>query len=325
MINTQIVDQKTMEAFFNSHLDLFAGARKLIDLKIFQHDPSLVISHDVTLVKYKLQLEYKAGEIKTAVLRGSSDPKEKRLKSYKILKVLWETGFNEGHFVVPKPLGYFPEYKLLLYENYPALSLMQRLESGQNHFMEKIQSSLEWLAAFHENQAFPVSEIPADPKQTQEDEQRLTAALCKKFPQQAERIKAVVEAVANTEKNLLDPSKFVLVHGDFQPNNILIGDGQITVIDFNDALIYDELFDIEYFVTQTEYIYKRCRGSNIADQLDLLKIDYLKNRKIPQGDLTRKKLALFRAKTLLRIKILTSHPIGEKILDEIEDNAKKAA
>jgi len=324
MINAHIVDQKTMEAFFNSHLNLFKGAQKLIDLKIFQHDPSLVISHEVTLVKYQLQLDYGASDIKTIVLRGSSDPKEKRLKSYKILKALWDTGFNEGHFVVPKPLGYFPEDKILLYENYPALSLMQRFESGQNHFIEKIQSSLEWLATFHENQNFPVPEIPADPKQTQEDEQHLTAALCEKFPRQAERIKSVVEAVAIAEKSLLDPSKFILVHGDFQPNNILIGDGQIAVIDFNDALIYDELFDIEYFITQTEYIYKRCRGSNIADQLDLLKMDYLKNRGITLNDLTRKKLALFRAKTLLRIKILTSHPVGEKILDEIENNAKKA-
>lgn len=324
MINSQIIDEKIMEEFFKANLNLFENSKRLISLKIFQHDPSLVISHEATLVKYRLELETDDNETQIIILRGSSDPKEKRLNSYKILKSLRENGFDQGHFVVPKPFGYFPELKLLLYENYGAVSLMQRFQSGQNHYLEKIQSSLDWLAAFHSNKPKNIEDLKFDGELEKTEMEHLIAGLCKKFPAEQESIKSARARLEAIEKNLLDAKSFTLVHGDFQPNNILIGDGQISVIDFNDAAVYEELFDLAYFSTQTKYIYRRFRGADISNELELLELDYLKSRKIPYDAVTQKKLALFRAKTLLRIKILTSHPLGKKILDEIEQNLQKA-
>lgn len=320
----KITDQKTMRELFAAHLEWFPEAQELVELKIFRHDPKLVIDPNVVLGKYELTVRLTSGQTKLYVVRGSTDLRNKRLKSYHILKALWETGFNVGPNVVPRPLAYIAPHHLLLYENYPGSSLMQKIESGQDEFLKKIETALDWLAAFHQKKPKTIPEAEYDWNEEKKESEQLIKRLTEKYSNQADRTRLLAQQILKTEQKLLNPDNFSLVHGDFQPNNILLGENQIAVIDFNDAFLYEELFDLAYFTTQAEYMLKRLQNLDLSAPLVQSRLKYLQKRHIPFNNLTEKKLALCMAKSLLSIKTLTTHAEGAQILVEIESNVKKA-
>ena len=139
----------------------------------------------------------------------------------------------------------------------------------------------------------------------------------------AARIRRVGQFLLEQEKKLLHKETFTLVHGDYQPNNIITASKAVAVIDFNDAFLYDELFDLAYFLTQTESMLRRLQHVDLGTLPRELEQHYFTARRLPYDERARKKLALFRAKTLLSIKALTSPQEGLKILEEIEINAQK--
>ena len=323
MNNNPIADALVMEKFFAEHLEFFKGAQRLQSVKIFRHDPSLVISQTAVLVKYEIAVEMEDGTIRTFTLRGSSDPSHNRRKSFYILQALRKAGFDQGPYLVQKPLGYFEEYHFLLYENFPGPSLMQDLQKGSLDCSEKIVKGIKWLAKFHATDLPDLPRIYYDWRNEQEKFQKLKTDLIKKFNDPEGRISRVVDTLTESEKKLLQPENFVLVHGDFQPNNILSADDQISVIDFNDAFFYDELFDLIYFRVQALYMLKHLNRPSLEENIQNAVEDYLNLRKIERDALVEKKIALFTAKTLLRIKILTSHELGSEILKEIEAYVRK--
>jgi hypothetical protein len=318
-----ITDQQIMSQFFSNHLDFFEGAQELVNLKIFRHDPALVISQTAVLVKYEITVRLTDGTNQMFTLRGSSDPSHNRRKSYDILKNLWTAGFDKGPYVVPKPVGYFEDMHLLLYENFAAPSLMQDFERGEKNCPNTIANSIKWLAKFHETKLPKLPKIYDNFSIEQKKFQRLKMALIEKFGDPNGRISRAADTLLTTEQRLLRPERFVLVHGDFQPNNILSNKTQIAVIDFNDAFFYDELFDLIYFRVQTHHMIKRLRRMELKNHIENAVEEYLFLRNIPRDKLMEKKVALFTAKTLLRIKILTNHTHGSEMLNDIEHYVKQ--
>ncbi|MCL5435776.1 MAG: aminoglycoside phosphotransferase family protein [Patescibacteria group bacterium] len=324
MASNPITDENVMKKFFAEHLEIFGGARGISSIKIFRHDPSLVISQTAVLAKYEITAEMTDGSSRSFTLRGSSDPSQNRRKSYFILQALRQAGFDQGPFQVQKPLGYFEEYHFLLYENFPGPSLMQDFDKNAPDCSEKIAKGIEWLAKFHQTELPSLPRIYYDWGNEIKKFQKLKTDLVTKFGDPQKRISQAADTLAETEKKLFRPQEFVLAHGDFQPNNILAANGVTSVIDFNDAFFYDELFDLIYFQVQTLYMLRHRRMSGLETSVDSAVKNYLKLRKIRHSTLVEKKIALFTAKTLLRIKILTNHQLGSEILREIEMYVRKA-
>jgi aminoglycoside phosphotransferase (APT) family kinase protein len=318
-----IIDQKIMGEFFQKHLSVFDGVKKIVALKIYPHDPHMVISKKVTLAKYEFTYEDASGQKNTLILRGSSGPDNKRGKAYRLVKKLRASSFSSGQFVVPRPFGYFPELGLFLYENVKGQSLLQAFESGGDNYKELIQASIDWLIKYHDSNPRDIPDTEFDWKLDRGGFKMLIQNLEEKFSAQSERINKTVTLLEKREHEILDPENFRLVHGDYQPNNIIFSGQQTAVIDFNDAFLFDELFDLAYFLTQTHYMFRRIRGFAIPEFLEEMKTRYFEKRNLARNALAEKKLALFTAKTLLHIKILTSHELGAKILDEIEIYAQK--
>jgi aminoglycoside phosphotransferase (APT) family kinase protein len=318
-----IVDQKIMEDFFRNNLAVFEGAKKFEALTIFPHDPHMVISKKVTLAKYELTYTNAEGQKHTLILRGSAGPDKKRLKAYQLVKKLRESSFSTGVFTVPRPYGYFPELGMFLYENVAGQSMLQAFEANVPNHEALIQSGIDWLIKYHDSNPKNIPGTEFNWDLDREGFQKLVKNLETKFSAQAERITKTVALLEAQEREILDPRSFSLVHGDYQPNNIIFSDKQTVVIDFNDAFLFDELFDLAYFLTQTHYMFRRIRGFAISEFLERMKTLYFERRGLALDALAQKKLALFTAKTLLHIKILTSHDLGAKILDEIENYAQK--
>lgn len=323
MNHASVVDNAVMEKFFRSHSELLENTKRVLNVKIFRHDPAHVISHTAILVKYEIEIETSTGQREIIILRGSSDTHGNRRKSYYILQELHRRGFAEGPLLVPKPLGYFEDLHLLLYKNLPGPSLMQEFERGEGKYGEKIEKCVDWLIKFHSTKLSNLPKIYYAWDDEVAKFRHLEKDLVKKFGHLQGRITAAVSALADNEKKLLQPEKFTLVHGDFQPNNILMQNGQTAVIDFNDAFFYDELFDIVYFKIQTRFMLQRLGRQARDAELEKTFQRYLKTCGIVQDGLVEKKIALFTAKTLLRIKVLTSHELGSRLLEQIEAYVQK--
>jgi len=317
-----IVDQQFMENFFRSHLELL-GASELLGLKILRHDPTKVFDRRVVLVKYELAIRKPDGSVEELILRGSKGPDDKRIKAFHIMDNLARHGFLESAYSVPRPIGYFPEYGLLLYVNIPGTTMMVRMESGKDRLAEITRGAIEWLIQFNNKKPHGVLEAKFQWEKEREIFSRLVETVCNKYKTQCPRIQAAVEVLLRQEKELLDESQFTLVHGDFQPNNIILTERGVAVIDFNDAFFFDELYDLAYFVTQVRFMLQRFSRQTLDPLLASLVNHYCAARQIPEDETTEKKLALFTAKSLLSIKALTTHEQGEKILEEIETYAKK--
>ncbi|MEK9181216.1 MAG: aminoglycoside phosphotransferase family protein [Patescibacteria group bacterium] len=325
MESLKIADQKTMEEFFKTNLNLFPQAKELLSLQIFRHDPSMIINPTVVIAKYQLRLLLKNGQTTTLILRGSADTVGyKRLKSYHILQALWGSGFGEGINIVPRPLGYFSDLRLLLYENVNGRSLIDAFKHPAEIYLKKIEAAIDWLADFHQKKTKNIPEAIFNWQQEQDEFNRLLKQLTTKYAPQAEEITRVVELLLQREKTLLRPETFSLIHGDYQPNNIIFTQAQTAVIDFNDALLYDELFDLAYFLTQAKFMLKNLHNTDITDFLETQKQIYFQLRGLSLDDLSQKKIALFTAQTLLHIQILTTHGLAAYLLKEIQSNVQKS-
>ena len=303
-MDSKIFDQQTMEDFFRGHLDLFPKARELLGLKISPHDPRFVLDKSAALAEYSLTLATDAGEQKL-VLRASTDMAEKRKKHFQVLQALWNGDFSDGRNVVARPIGYFPELKLLLYENVPGQSLYDKFQYKPDaEWKNRLDQAIDWLIMFHSKKPLSIPQAAFDWAEERRRFEQLSSALIKRFPAEAEDFKKAIARMIEQEQRWLKPETFHLIHGDFQPHNILFRDHppQTIVIDFNDAMLYDELYDLSYFTTQVASMLTNLRQDNIPDLVQKLISRYVGARKLERDKTMEEKLKLFRAKTLLHIK-----------------------
>lgn len=321
MSNTsQIADQAVMEAFFRSHLDLFLGATELVEMTVARHHQAYIFDPSVVLVEYKLVLKIN-GENQKMNVRGSTDNGGKRLKHYHILKSLSEVGFDDGKNQVPQPLGYFPEMSLLLYKNVSGESLYDKLQyKPESEWTQKVWDAINWLSDFH-SKLRAVPEINFNPEEESLKFDKVIQGLLIKYPDRAESIKDIYQLIKKCEKETVDRQKFVLIHGDFHPANLIFSDDPDRVygIDFNDAMLYDELYDLAYFTTQTHQMLQRVGLGKRTEFIQEIINHYLTKRKIEKTDDLERKLTLFRIKTLLHIKAVSPHHLAANIYEEIKN------
>ncbi|PIR96673.1 MAG: hypothetical protein COT91_05420 [Candidatus Doudnabacteria bacterium CG10_big_fil_rev_8_21_14_0_10_41_10] len=316
-----IVDQKNMEGFFQDHIDLFENGKKLFNLKILEHDPLFIMDKSSVLAEYHVEVENMDGAINKYFLRGSSSPGQKRQRHYQILKNLRKDTFKEEINQVADPFGYFSEYNLLIYKNIAGQSLYDKFKhKTRDEWENGIVLALDWLVEFHEKKPFKIPEM-----EFQWDEERrrfrvLLDGLLKRFPDHKNILEKTVAKMMVDEKEILVPESFQLIHGDFQPHNVIISDfpRRTTVIDFNDSFFYDELYDLSYFLTQTNQMLTLCNYPDNSSFLNQQGDSYLKKRSIDKSDIVIKKMKLFRLKTLMHIKSVTEIKIAKLIVNEIE-------
>lgn len=316
MLHKQIADQTAMEDFFRKHLNLFPDAKEIISVTIDQHDPLYVLDQNATLVEYKIVARQKDGSQSKHFLRGSSDLGQKRQKHFHVLQALRSNGFDSGINIVAKPLGYFPEFHLLLYFNVPGESLYDKIQyASAEIWQQKTRAAIDWLIDFHKKKPMQIPEAAFDPQEEQKKFTVLIEDVIKNFPDHETALHKAREKILKDEKNLLEPEKFHLIHGDFQPHNILFRDfpPQTITIDFNDAVYYEELYDIAYFITQTWVMVHGLHGMRATEFLSSLTEYYLQKRGIKHDESVERKLQLFRIKTLIHIKSVTQYQIVKDI------------
>ncbi|KKQ73159.1 MAG: hypothetical protein US94_C0037G0003 [Berkelbacteria bacterium GW2011_GWB1_38_5] len=220
------------------------------------------------------------------LFRGNASSENDRSNSIKILKFL-EKDFSQGQFLIPKNHAYNSDYNLLLYENVDGEILTNELNLELADLEEKVELAAFWLAKLHscgDNLDLP--------------QYRFTFVedyLIKTYPELTKNLNNRVQEL----NSQLSTRKKVLVHGDYQTNNIIINDNNIWVFDFNDSAIDNPMLDIASFLCQLRTMLLRFAD---IDDFPTLERKFLSSYKI--SDEERNDLKIYQK--LYFIKILSS-------------------
>jgi len=322
----KIIDQQVMEEFFRNSLDLFPEATELVSLKINRHNPNFVLDPKAILAEYRLVFKKADGTEFETTLRGSADPSFKRRKHYQVLKALWGKGFGEGENIVARPVAYIEEFHLLLYVNILGQSLYDKFKwVPEDVWTEKIWKAIDWLIEFHSKKPVHIPDADFDWQEEKNKFRELIGSLNHRYPDHEALIRAVTERMMREEKEIIDEDKLHLIHGDYQPHNIIFSDypQKTVVIDFNDSMYYDELYDLSYFLTQTKTMLYQITQKDYSSLNGQIIKYYFEKRGLTYDEKAERKINLFRLKTLMHIKAVTELKTVKNIIPELETYAKQ--
>lgn len=225
-----------------------------IDFQVVNIHRQLVLSPKTYALLYEISDK---GFIKK--IRANASSEETRERAFKVMKFL-EHDFSGPKFFIPKVYFYDSDYNLIAYENIEEGLLIDELNNL--NLVTKISLAAQWLHHLHELNK------PIDFELARHKIFFNFRSLRKFYPQLASEGPAIVESL---QKKISSPAdggfQPRLIHGDFQPNNIITNNNKITVFDFNDSQIDDPALDLAKFLTQLKVML--FRFANIKDYEDL--------------------------------------------------------
>jgi hypothetical protein len=161
-----------------------------------------------------------------------------------VLRDLRGRGFARGMYRVPKPLGYDPASRLLLLEWIDGVPLRNAVLEGRLA-PGAIERAAEWLAGVHrsgssagrpytfERQLHTLRGWAVRIAEVSTAAQKKLTALLSRIEDRAGAVKGWTAGPT---------------HRDFSPDHVIIKDGVVTGLDFDEFCQYDPLFDVAHFV-----------------------------------------------------------------------------
>ena len=213
---------------------------------------------------------------KTLNPSSGSDVKEKRIiRDYDLNQYLYDNMDQSGLFLVPRPLFYSPENRLIVTENMQGERLQDKIESEayrlnagkkRQDLKKQFYRAGEWLFNFqkitqdycpgvhHDLELMKVKNLERIVEQTlgrihllKKENSNLIKEdliiLIKNF---------LLKNLENNQKNKED--YICSIHGDFFPGNLLFNKNAIIGIDFSSATWGSRYFDLSYFIFQIQTI-----------------------------------------------------------------------
>lgn len=226
------------------------------------------------------------------LIRGNASTKNSRLASFRIIKTLKKRSFTKGSFRIPSPSIFIKDYNLILYNNIEGETLIDEFKSNPDIeiLKKKIGLCAQWLVKFHTSGCFL--------KLPKYDIKFFKTALAKYYPQLARNLEKI-------KKNNLAKIRYhqpILIHGDFQPNNIIIRADKIWVYDFNDAALDNPMLDVASFLAQLRVMLFRFSKEDYYYSLEKIFLEEYQ-KSLPINPLMAEDLKIYQH--LYYLKILT--------------------
>ncbi|MDC0742363.1 phosphotransferase family protein [Polyangium mundeleinium] len=180
------------------------------------------------------------------ILLGKGYRREDGARIFAFMQALWQSGFGADPWLtIPEPVAYVPEISLLLQGRAPGKALFHEIDRATPS-LDHVREAARWLAKMH---ATPVAAPLVPLAQDAREALRHAHALRTGFPRFAPRIDRIAERVVSSLHSL-GASPRTLCHGDFQPKNIHVSRGRVTVIDFDHARLSHPARDVGHFIGQ---------------------------------------------------------------------------
>jgi hypothetical protein len=163
--------------------------------------------------------------------------------SYEIMRTLWKNGFGpEDPFQVAEPLGFFPEYNLLLTRAAPGLPVASA--SNDSELAAGARRAADWLVHLHRSSL----RVGSD-RYPWEAYHKLIRRLAKASAKHPDKLEGMTELLDRWEAACSNfELKFVQAHGQFRHIHVFVSNGKTTVIDLDRSRPSDPGKDLAEFI-----------------------------------------------------------------------------
>lgn len=257
--NSQEYNIKDIEKILRCNLDLIYPGNR--DIKIRNSHRYLSLSKKSFVVRCEIELFSKKNYRKNIWISSSS--KFSKEKNFLINKFLWEKDFKE-YLAVVKPLCYLKDTNFFIYEDAPGTSLNDLIKNKDPKTTIAVQKSAQWLAKFY---SVPFGGLIKDRLKLYVNWQAIEQK-CLNF--------SIIKQKFETFFDTIQQDALTLIHGDFQPNNIILNDKDLYVIDFDLAALSNPLMDLAVFQTQMKLRCLELDDLNFYEKLDKIFFDQLR-------------------------------------------------
>jgi predicted metal-dependent phosphoesterase TrpH/thiamine kinase-like enzyme len=177
-----------------------------------------------------------------------------------IMQRVYNQGFAKKAFRVPRTLEVNEEEKLIVEEGQRGRSLFELLIQVRPVTAQKYFTlAAQWLARLHKEK-IGFSDIETTTKMEKRRFSSYLNAFVSTNNPYVYDAKRLIHAIKTFEEGLFEneSNSFILVHGDYHPKNVIIGQDRmhdvstvfISVIDFGNAMLFHRAFDVGYFIAQ---------------------------------------------------------------------------
>lgn len=224
----------------------------------------------VQVIRHKLGrrclIEYELinddGQIITLI--GKVRAKGTDFHSYELQKSLWSAGFGDDSpdgISVPEPVGVIPEWQMWLQRKVEGVIATQFLSQTNSILPAKLIAE----AAHKLHQA----NIPPRRSHTMSDELRILheriPLVTQQYPQWQERLERILEASNHLGKNTPEPKRCG-IHRDFYPDQVIINNSRLYLIDLDLYCEGNPALDIGNFIGHIQEYSLRTFGNSQALQ-----------------------------------------------------------
>lgn len=213
-------------------------------------------------LKYKVTTQNKRSQKERqtfkeiAIIRGnvpSQDTPQESEVAFKTQNYLYKHQFDKGPFQVSKPLLYLPKLALILYQELPGRPLTSYLKKKHSQSLLYTKRAARWLTKLHNLKVkFGRKKTLAQEKVEMKYFVMDYANYTKEIQKQG---KEILKKIFEAKQKIDNPKRHTLIHGDFNPNNIIIKSPKETgVIDFGNSWYFDPLSDVGNFLAQLDLL-----------------------------------------------------------------------
>lgn len=167
--------------------------------------------------------------------------------TFDFMRELWDNGFaDDPALTIPEPMAYVPELRLLLQAQAVGRALYAYIDDPDAALVP-VAATGRWLAKLHATEVRSAAPLTRDFEATKLSLYlgELAGALPEWAGRLAELTAAVVAALARAADGPLVPT-----HGDYQPKNIYVSTGRVTVIDWDRFALAHPGRDVGHFLGQ---------------------------------------------------------------------------
>ncbi len=227
--------------FDDKKLIYFPGLedKSLVAVEIKKISPSW--AKETCLAKY--EVSFSGGIIK--IIRGKASFNEATRQAWQIMGYLYSRGFSVGQSQIARPLDFIEENNFLLYEEAPGIPLSLVIQGGD---FDKISACFKraavWLAKLHESKASK-EKLPAAVFIKSNDFVDIFSRLANLFPGLKNDLipKSALKFIAD-----IQAEGKILLHNDFYPGNIIVGQEIVYGIDFEKSGLGSRWLDMATFL-----------------------------------------------------------------------------
>ncbi len=256
-----LLEKDYIRQIFNQYLPkYYPDFKELLEIELRPYKKHVGRSSAVYVVEYFCTYKKQTDESDYLNIFVSAHTDGSRQAAFLNNQFLYQHGFSNSHYLVPKPLFYLEDFKAFFYEGVRGRILKKLISDEPERDLRPVLTmAASWLTRLH-NLAVPEGGFKARDfaiKEMSPKTEVFLADFAKYKPAEGQTVSSALQAILALESSFAPTFNKTLVHGDFHPENVIVSGldpDHIKVIDFTDLSWGDPCLDIGVFLQQFDFM-----------------------------------------------------------------------